>query len=50
MTSWLVTFKTKSENNYLKYGLCTMEGYRDSMEDAHCLLVLNNCLNKLYYT
>jgi protein phosphatase 1B len=39
MTSWLVTFKTKGENNYLKYGLCTMEGHRDSMEDAHCLLL-----------
>ena len=32
-------FKTKDENNNLKYGLCSMKGFRDSMEDAHCSLL-----------
>jgi protein phosphatase 1B len=31
--------RTKDENNNLKYGLCSMKGFRDSMEDAHCSLL-----------
>jgi protein phosphatase 1B len=31
--------QTKDENNNLKYGSCSMKGFRDSMEDAHCSLL-----------
>jgi protein phosphatase 1B len=34
-----INSKTKGENYNLKYGLCAVKGYRDSMEDAHCSLL-----------
>ncbi len=31
--------QTRDKNNNLKYGICSMKGFRDSMEDAHCSLL-----------
>ena len=34
-----INSKSKGENYDLKYGLCSMKGFRKSMEDAHCSLL-----------